>query len=328
MGQVFGLILQLKKENRSMPSMGRETFSFRITISLVVACLSTGALATGQAVNPPASSGGDWKQVEDAMGRPGQMQPGDVIKFGMPRKDLHVVVDGVNIKPGLALGSWAAFKRDGGGAMVMGDLVLTEDEIESVMMKLQEGGIHESAIHNHLIGESPHVLYMHIASHGDAVQMAKAIHDALLLTKTPAPDPAPANQPAADLGFDQKQVEKVLGHSGKINGGILQIAVPRAEAITDSGMTIPPSMGVATALNFQPAGNGKAAITGDFVLFANEVNPVIKALRTNGIMVTALHSHMLREEPRLFFMHFWANDDAVKLAQGLRAALDNTNSAK
>ncbi len=262
------------------------------------------------------------------MGRPGQMLPGDVIKFGMPRTDLHVVLDGIEIKPGLALGSWAAFKRDGGGAMVMGDLVLSEDEVEPVMLKLQEGGIHESAVHNHLIGESPHVMYMHIASHGDAVQMAKVIHDAVALTKTPGPDTAPAAQPAADLGFDQKQVEQILGHPGKINGGVLQIGVPRAQAITDAGMTVPPSMGVATAFNFQPTGNGKAAITGDFVLLGTEVNPVIKALRQNGIAVTALHSHMLMEEPRLFFMHFWANDDAVKLAKGLRAALDNTNSAK
>jgi hypothetical protein len=148
------------------------------------------------------------------------------------------------------------------------------------------------------------------------------------LTKTPGPDAAPAAQPVAELVFDQKQVEQILGHTGKINGGVLQIGVPRSEAITDSGMTVPPSMGVATALNFQPTGSGKAAITGDFVLLGSEVNPVIKVLRQNGIAVTALHSHMLMEEPRLFFMHFWANDDAVKLAKGLRAALDHTNSAK
>jgi hypothetical protein len=287
-------------------------------------------LASAQAANATSASApaSNWKQVEEAMGRPGQMQPGDVMKFGMPRKDLHVVLDGVDIKPGLALGSWAAFKRDGGGAMVMGDLVLTENEVEPVMKKLQEGGIHESAVHNHLIGESPHVMYMHIASHGDAVQMAKAIHDALALTKTPSPDAAPARQPATELGFDEKQVEQILGHTGKVNGGVLQIGVPRPEAITDSGMAVPPSMGVATALNFQPTGSGKAAITGDFVLLGSEVNPVIKALRQNGIAVTALHGHMLMEEPRLFFMHFWANDDAVKLAKGLRAALHNTNSAK
>jgi hypothetical protein len=323
-----------KKENATMRTIAFQGntsgrfLKFLLTI-VAAASLYCGSLATGQTVNSASSNGSDdWKQVEAAMGRPGQMQPGDVIKFGMPRKDLHVVLDGVDIKAGLALGSWAAFKRDGTGAMVMGDLVLTEDEVEPVMMKLQEGGIHESAVHNHLIGESPHVMYMHIASHGDAVQMAKAIHDAVALTKTPAPDVAPAVQSAAELGFDQKQVEQTLGHTGKVNGGVLQIGVPRAEAITDSGMTVPPSMGVATALNFQPTGGGKAAITGDFVLLGTEVNPVIKALRQNGIAVTALHSHMLMEEPRLFFMHFWANDDAVKLAKGLRTALDNTNSAK
>ncbi len=173
---------------------------------------------------------------------------------------------------------------------------------------------------------------MHIVGHGDAVQMAKAIHDAVALTKTPGPDAAPAAQATVEGGFDQKQVEQILGHTGKVNGGVLQIGVPRVETITDSGMTVPPSIGVATALNLQPTGSSKAAITGDFVLLGSEVNPVIKpvikALRQNGIAVTAPHSHMLMEEPRLFFMHFWANDDAVKLAKGLRAALDNTNSAK
>jgi hypothetical protein len=312
----------------------QRNFSVRVlnilmAATVTAASLHCGTLAMGQTPSPGSpSNANNWKQVEDAIGRSGQMQPGDVIKFGMPRKDLNVVLDNVAIKPSLALGSWVAFRREGGGAMVMGDLVLTEDEVEPVMMKLQEGGIHESALHNHLLGESPHVMYMHIASHGDPVQMAKAIHDALALTKTPGPDAAPAAPSTVELGFDQKQVEQILGHTGKVNGGVLQIAVPRAETITDSGMTVPPSMGVATALNFQPTGNGKAAITGDFVLLGTEVNPVIKALRQNGIAVTALHSHMLMEEPRLFFMHFWANDDAVKLAKGLRAALDTTNSAK
>jgi len=286
-------------------------------------------LAAGQAASPPPNAAAsDWKKVEDAMGRPGQVQPGDVFRFSMPRKDLHVVLNGVEIKPALALGSWVAFKRDGSGAMVMGDLVLVEDELQPVMAKLQEGGILESAIHNHLMWESPRVMYMHIAGHGDAVQMAKAIHDAVALSKTPGPDAATSAGQPAELGFDQKQVEQILGHNGKVNGGVLQVSVPRSETITDSGMMVPPSMGVATAVNFQPTGNGKAAITGDFVLLGSEVNPVMKTLRQNGIAVTALHSHMLTEEPRLFFMHFWANDDAVKLAKGLRAALDNTNSAK
>jgi len=278
--------------------------------------------------NASPSSDAAWKDVEQAMGRPGQLQPGDIMKFSMPRKDLHVTLNGVAIKPGFALGSWAAFARHGNEAMVMGDLVLTEDEIAPVMAKLQSAGVHEAALHNHLVGESPRVMYMHLASHGNAVQMAKAIHDALALTKTPAPDSSPSQSPAPDLGFDQKQVEEAMGRSGKANGGVLQFSIPRAEQVTDSGVPVPPSMGVASAINFQAAGNGKAAITGDFVLTAGEVNKVIKVLTDNGIQVTALHSHMLTEEPRLFFMHFWGNDDPGKLAKALRAALDQTNSAK
>ena len=274
----------------------------------------------------PAEDASAWKSVEQAMGRSGQPQPGDVMKFSMPRKDLHVSLNGVSIKPALALGSWSAFKHTGSETMVMGDLVLTEDEVEPVLSKLQEGGIQQSALHNHLLGESPTVMYMHILGHGDAVRMAKAIHDALALTKTPGPDATPA--PAAELGIDQKLIEQTLRSSGKVNGGVLQFSIPRAEPITDSGMPVPPSMGVATALNFQPTGGGKAAITGDFVLLSSEVNPVIKTLRQNGIEVTALHSHMLTEQPRLFFMHFWAHDDATKLATALRAALDSTNSGK
>ena len=268
-----------------------------------------------------------WKPVEDAMGRPGTVM-GDVLRFGMPRKDLHVMVRGMAIKPGLALGSWAAFKKMDRDAMVMGDLVLTEDEIEPVMRKLHEGGIEIAAIHNHLIGEQPRVLYMHIASRGDAVKMATAIHDALALSKTPGPDPAGTAASNELSGIDQKKIEQALGRSGKVNVEILAFGVPRAETITDAAMVVPPSMGVGTAINFQPTGDGKAAITGDFVLLGKEVNPVMSSLRENGIDVTALHSHMLTEEPRLFFMHFWANDDAGKLAKGLRAALDLTNSAK
>jgi Domain of Unknown Function (DUF1259) len=303
--------------------------SFKSLIVSITAFFLGGVIAVGQTASQSAASGStnDWKTIEAAMGRSGQMQPGEVFRFGMPRKDLHVVLDGVEIKPALALGSWVAFKQTSGGTMVMGDLVLGEDEVEPVMLKLQESGISQSALHNHLLGESPHVMYMHIAAHGDPVQLAKAIHDALALTKTPGPDAAQA-QPQVDLGIDQKQIEQILGHAGKVNGGVLQIGVPRSETIADSGMMVPPSMGVATALNFQPTSAGKAAITGDFVLTGNEVNPVIKALRENGIQVTAIHSHMLMEEPRLFFMHFWANDDALKLAKGLRAALDKTNSAK
>ena len=292
-----------------------------VLIAMFLVGLSRWSLGQG----PASAKDNPWKAVEEAMGRPGQAQPDGAYKFSMPRGDLKVTVNGVDVKPGLALGSWTAFNHPGQQAMVMGDLVLAEDEVAPVMQELQSGGIEITALHNHLIGETPRVMYMHIHGMGDAASMAKAIHEALGKTKTPEPKP-PAQ--AAELGIDTKQIDQTLGHAGKNNGGIYQVSVPRAEHITDMGMAVPNSMGLATALNFQPTGSGKAAITGDFVLIAKEVNPVIKALRTNGIAVTALHSHMLNEQPRLFFMHFWANDDALRLAKGLRAALDETNSAK
>jgi len=269
----------------------------------------------------------EWKQVEEAMGRSGAVQADGAIKFAMPRKDLKVVVGGIAVKPGLALGSWAAFKKEQSQAMLMGDLVLSGDEVAPVMARLQDGGVEVTALHNHLLDESPRVMYMHIGGQGDAVKLATALHDALALTKTPGAAPA-STAPAEKIGIDVGQIERILGHNGKVNGGILQIAVPRSEKILMHGMQVPPSMGVATGLNFQPTENGRAAIAGDFVLLAREVNPVIQALREHGIGVTGLHSHMLEEQPRLFFMHFWAEGDAVKLAQGLRAALDHTNSAR
>ena len=268
-----------------------------------------------------------WRPVETAFGRSGKPQPDGVFKFSMPRKDLKVTVAGTSIKPGLALGSWAAFSSPGDDAMVMGDLVLVESEVSLVMDKLQAGGVNVTALHNHLLGESPRVMYMHIGGHGSATKLAQALHDALALTKTPLESNSPAlsSQP---LGIDTQQIDQALGAKGKDNNGIYQVAVPRAETIKESGMMVPTSMGLATGLNFQPTGGGKAAITGDFVLVGSEVNPVIAALRQNGIQVTAVHSHMLDEEPRLFFVHFWANDDAVKLVKGLRAALDKTNAKK
>jgi len=256
------------------------------------------------------------------------MQPGDVYKVSLPRSDLKVTVNGVELKPALALGSWIAFKKTGTMTMVMGDLVLTEDEVTPVLTKLQEGGVEETALHNHVLHESPRVMYMHIHAMGDAVKIAQAIHDALILSKTPFAASAPSSNPTPDLGIDTKQLDEALAQSGKLNGVVYQFSVARAEKMMDNGMEVPASMGLATAINFQPAGSGKAAITGDFVLVGSEVNPVIKALRENGIEVTALHSHMLTETPRLFFMHFWANDDAQKLAHGLRAALDKMNIVK
>src|SRR3954463_4235619 len=270
----------------------------------------------------------DWQKVDDAFGRKGAVS-GDVHRYGFPRTDLTVTLDGVTIKPSLALGSWIAFKPAHGGAMVMGDLVLLDTEIAPVMSALIENGLQITAVHNHVLRGSPATYYMHVGGHGDRAKMATAILQALQSSKTPlTPPAAPAAQPAIDL--DTAQLDQIIGVKGNPNGGVYQFAVPRRDPVTEDGMQLTPPgpIGAATAIGFQPTGGGKAAITGDFGLAGDEVNPVIKALRDNGIEVTAVHSHMLTEQPRLIFMHFWANDDAVKLAKGLRAALDRTASAK
>ncbi len=271
----------------------------------------------------------DWQKVDDAFGRKAAAVAGDVHRYGFARSDLQVTLDGVAIRPALALGGWVAFKPMHGGVMVMGDLVLLETEINPVMAKMIEGGLDITAVHNHLLRATPATFYMHVGGMGDPVKLAKAIHDALAVSKTPLATPAaPAAPPAIDL--DTAALDKIMGVKGTANGGVYQFGIPRSAPVTQEGMTIAPAgpLGLATGIGFQPTGNAKAAITGDFVMTADEVNPVLRTLRQNGIEVTALHSHMLNEQPRLFFMHFWANDDAVKLAKGLRAALDKMAVAK
>ncbi|MGH8137077.1 MAG: DUF1259 domain-containing protein [Steroidobacteraceae bacterium] len=285
------------------------------TVVVCGAMLAAATMASGAEI--------DWTRVDQAIGKKGADQPGGVHKFGLPRSDLNVTVDGVPIKPSLAFGSWLGFQPSGDGVMVMGDLVLLETEISPVMKHLIDNGFDITAIHNHLLRTSVPVFYMHIGGHGDPVKLAGTLHEALSLSKTPLTQAAAA--PPAPLDFDTAALEKTLGFKGTANGGVYQFSVPRAENITEGGMAIPPSMGTAIAINFQPTGGGKAAITGDFVLLGSEVNPVLKALRSHGIEVTALHSHMIEDSPHLFFMHFWANDDAQKLAQGLRAALGLAN---
>jgi hypothetical protein len=270
----------------------------------------------------------DWQKVDETLGRKPAVS-GDVRRYGFPRSDLTVTLDGVTIKPALALGGWVAFKPMHGGAMIMGDLVLLESEINPVMAKMIASGLQITAVHNHLLRASPATFYMHVAGHGDPAKLATALHDALAESKTPLTVAAPA-APAPSVDLDTAQLDQIIGVKGQANGGVYQFNVPRRDPITEGGMQLSPvaPMGVAIGINFQPTGGGKAAITGDFVLTGDEVNPVITALMTHGIEVTALHSHMLDEEPRLFFMHFWANDDAIKLAKGLRAALDKTASTK
>jgi hypothetical protein len=263
----------------------------------------------------------DTSSIDQALGRSGQ-KSGEVYKLSFPRTDLHVTVNGLAIKPGLALGSWAAFSGTDDKAMVMGDLVLLQGEVNPVMKKLRDHGFEITAVHNHLLNETPGVMYMHYMGEGNAKQLATSLHDALAESKTPLGKPmsAPADSESPSW---VKAVQDSVGRQGTFKGGVLSFAIARSTAITVNGMTITPAQGVAESINFQEAGTGKVATTGDFVLTADEVNPVISALEGHGISVTALHSHMLKEEPRLFFMHFWGMGSPDDVGGGIKAALAN-----
>ena len=295
-----------------------------LTASALAAMLAVGSLA----VFPGASNAqdGSWQQqIAQALGKAGAAA-GDIYRVGLPRTDIKATLDGVELKPGFALGGWLAFEKTGGHGMVMGDLVLTEEEVNPVMAKLLAGGLQVTALHNHLLRNRPFTMYMHVLGEGDPVKLATVLHDALALSRTPlgsAATPAGAAPPAIDL--DTAALDRTLGAKGANNGGILQYGIPRAEPVKHGDMAVPNAMGLANAINFEPTGGGKAAITGDFVLIDKEVAPVMKTLRDNGIEVTALHNHMVGEQPRLYFMHFWAHDDALKLAAGLKAALGHVN---
>jgi hypothetical protein len=288
---------------------------------LAFAAVLTGASSLAMAAD------GDWQaRVGEALGKTGTAAPGGIYRVGLPRTDLKVTLDGVELKAGFALGSWLAFEKMGDQGMVMGDLVLTMDEVNPVMSKLAAGGIEITALHNHLLRNQPFTMYMHVLGRGDPVKLATTLHTVLAESKTPLAAAPTAPPPPIDL--DTAATDQTLGAKGANNGGVYQFSIPRAEPIKENGMDVPPPMGSANAINFQPTGGGKAAITGDFVLVASEVNPVLKALREHGIEVTAIHNHMLDDQPRLYFMHFWANDDAAKLAAGLKAALAHVNIAK
>ncbi len=270
----------------------------------------------------------DWKKVDAALGKSAAVS-GEVHRYGLPRSDLRVTLDGVAIKPALALGGWVAFAPVHGEAMVMGDLVLLDSEITPVMTRLLEGGLDITAIHNHILRAAPATFYMHVGGHGDPVKMASVIRSALSASGTPFDQPTTATAgPAPAIDLDTAKLDQLMGVKGTAVGGVYQFGVPRRDPATEMGMPVTGPLGGANAINFQPTGNGKAAITGDFLVTGNEVNPLIRALRAGDIEVTAIHSHMLDEQPRMFFIHFWANDDAQKLARGVRTALETTAIAK
>lgn len=262
----------------------------------------------------------DTAVIEREMGKAGESK-GDVYKISFPRTDLSVTVEGVKVKPGLALVSWMAFRPAGEATIVDGDLVLTEDEIYPVLREIQQHGLKVTALHNHLVQESPKIMYLHFWGEGDASKLSSGLKKALSRTQTPL-TPPPDEDTKAEDSFDVEQIQHTLGQKGALKRGVLNVSVPRPETITVHGVELPPSMGMASVMNFQAAGDGKLGATGDFVMIGDEVNAVARALTEHGIRVTALHNHLLDDSPDLFFMHFWAHDSSEKVAQGLRAGLD------
>jgi hypothetical protein len=292
-------------------------------VAAVLAGLLASSTSSVAQQKPPA--GLDVAAIDRALGRSGQALAGDVYRVAFPRTDLSVTVGGVKVKPGLALGSWAAFKSAGNDAVVHGDLVLTDAEINPVISALQQHDFEITAVHNHLLNETPSVMYVHYWGRGNAATLAASVKDALSRSKTPIAAPAaapaaPASTPAAE-DLPAGQIQQTIGLKGAVNNGVLGLSQPRPEPIQMMGVSLPPSMGMATAINFQSAGAGKVAATGDFVMVADEVNRVARALRQHDIEITALHNHMLHGSPELYFMHFWAVGDPVQIATGLKAAL-------
>jgi len=269
-----------------------------------------------------AAQGLDTTKIDDVLGRSGQ-KTGDVYRVGFPRTDLHVTVGDITVRPGLALGSWAAFSGSDEHASVMGDLVLLPDELNPVIVKLRSSGFEITAVHNHLMNETPHLIYTHYHGHGNAVELAKSLLAALAESKTPLGKPTAASPATGEPPAFVKTIEDTLGVKGTWAGSVLAFGIPRADTITDDGMTLTGPQGVAESINFQDAGTGNVASTGDFVMTANEVNAVISALEEHHIAVTALHSHMLTEQPRLLFMHFWAVGSPESVAEGIKAALSH-----
>jgi Domain of Unknown Function (DUF1259) len=260
--------------------------------------------------------------IAKAMGREGDLT-GEMYKVSFPRSDLAVKVNNVAIKPALSLIAWAGFIKSGSTAITYGDLVLLEDEINPVISKLEEGGVEVSALHNHLLHETPRIMYIHFVGRGDEVEMAKGIREALALTKTPLVSSPSRPETKPEIATE---IERIIGYQGSMGGDVFHITVPRNEVhVATMGTMLPGSMGMNTPFNFQLDGKN-AAINGDFMLLPAELNPVIKALRANGIEVASVHNHLLDNQPPMVFMHFWAYGDAVSLAKGLKAALDRVGS--
>ncbi|WP_406740168.1 DUF1259 domain-containing protein [Streptomyces atratus] len=278
----------------------------------------------GKRVKPVPTGLDDWADVARALGRPGNMLRDTTYHTGFPRRDLHVVSDGVVVSPGLALGTHVAFVRYADGTtMLMGDVVVTERELQRVTDAWQAHGIEQTALHKHLLSQTPDIWWTHVHGHGhDAVALARGLRAGFDRTGTPPPAPP---LPPAPVDLDTAGMEAALGTKGSIEDGLYKILFVRRETVADGHLILPPGLGSTSAFNFQPVGGGRAALSGDCAMLSDEVPYVLRALRRGGIKLVELHNHHLSENPRLFFTHFWAVGDGVELARALRPAVDATD---
>ncbi|MEU7164699.1 DUF1259 domain-containing protein [Streptomyces morookaense] len=282
-----------------------------------------GAATTGR-LRPVATTAEDWRGVSRALGRRGIMA-GVEYQLGFLRDDLRVTSRGVSVNPALAVGSHVSFVRyDDGSTLMMGDLAVAEAELQHVVGTVHARGLQQTAIHKHLLAHSPEVWWVHVHGHRrDAEALAGGLRAVLDRTATPAR----ARPVARVKGLDTKRIAAALGVKGFDEEGVHKCLFFRRETVTMGCLEMPPGLGAMSAFLFQPLGGGRAAVNGDFAMTADEVQDVLAALHRGGISIIELHNHGLDDEPRLFFVHFWAVGDAVHIARTLRRAVDATDVA-
>ena len=297
--------------------LARSRLLAMIVLLVSLALFAAALPSETNAASPPAAA--TWDSVS-AILQTKDAFAGGYHRFNLPRRDITLRVGGVTVAPELAQGAWAGFSDDPDMAMVMGDLVLETSELAPVLAELAKQGLVVTAIHNHLVGEEPRLVYVHFGGHGRVTDLARQLDRALALTATPRPV-APAQ--AAPLAIDSAFVFGGLGRSGRTHGSVAQITfmlVPGPVAM--DGMTVTPALGYASPVNIQAVDGTRAVATGDFAVTGAQVEPMLRAFAAHGITATALHTHMIGESPTIYFIHFWADGPLAQVVQGLRAVVD------
>lgn len=283
----------------------------------VLAAVASAALGAAAAPLDPASIG-------TAAGTEAHAGPDGVVRIGWARTEVGVTVDGTRLDPAAGLGSWAAFEPAADGALVMGDTVVFEDEIEPALDAALAAGLEVTAIHNHFLFDHPRVYFMHVGGRGEPTALArgvKSMWDAIRAVRARAPQPRPGfpGTPPAPGSLDAATLGEILGRASERHGAVVKVTIPREGKA--HGVAVGGSMGLSTWAAFSGS-DRRASVDGDFIMTAAEVQPVLRALRRAGIHVVALHNHMLDDEPRFFFLHYWGKGAAADLARGVRSALD------